>query len=71
MQPLTAKVSVDFAISALLPLPTYLNAEPIALLERPHVLTAARRARLFALDVESSKSFSLFFHEIIENKKAL
>ena len=58
-QPSTVKVNVDFAICAQLLPKMFLNALPIAPLERPLVSTLAKRARLFALDVELSKSLFL------------
>ena len=56
----TVKVNVVFAICAKLLRKKFPNVEPIVSVERPTVSPLARRARLFALGVEFSKSFSLF-----------
>ena len=55
--PTAAKVNVDFAICAELPPKKFQNAPLIVPLEKPLVWTLAKRARLFASLVESSKSF--------------
>ena len=47
-QPSAVKAIVDFVICAQLPKETFLNAQPIAQLERLLVWILARRARLFA-----------------------
>ena len=54
---IAVKVNADFAICALLLLKLFPNVPLIAPLEKINVLLLAKRARLFATLVESSKSF--------------